>query len=62
MSKTHPQQNLVNDKVERPAAVAALAEFSTTQIADSGASVGIVPPRISQIAGGREMRVASVLE
>jgi 4-hydroxy-4-methyl-2-oxoglutarate aldolase len=57
MSKTHPQQNLINDKIERPdaAAVAALAEFSTTQIADSGAPVGVVSPRISRIAGGREM-------
>jgi 4-hydroxy-4-methyl-2-oxoglutarate aldolase len=57
MSKTHPQQNLINDKIERPdaAAVAALAEFSTTQIADSGAPVGVVSPRISRVAGGREM-------
>ncbi len=57
MSKTHPQQSLINDKIERPdaAAVAALAEFSTTQIADSGAPVGVVSPRISRIAGGREM-------
>lgn len=57
MSKTHPQQNLINDKIERPdaAAVAALAEFSTTQIADSGAPVGVVSPRISRLAGGREI-------
>ena len=57
MSTTHPQQKLANDKVERPdaAAVAALAEFSTTQIADSGAPVGVVSPRISRVPGGREM-------
>jgi 4-hydroxy-4-methyl-2-oxoglutarate aldolase len=57
MSKTHPQQNLINDKIERPdaAAVAALAEFSTTQIADSGAPVGVVSPGISRVAGGREI-------
>jgi len=57
MSKTHPQQNVINEKIERPdtAAVAALAEFSTTQITDSGAPVGVVSPRISRVAGGREM-------
>jgi 4-hydroxy-4-methyl-2-oxoglutarate aldolase len=57
MSKSHPQQNVINEKVERPdaAAVAALQEFSTTQIADSGAPVGVVQPGISRIAGGREV-------
>ncbi|HEY0812006.1 MAG TPA: hypothetical protein VGE11_01895 [Pseudonocardia sp.] len=57
MSKTHPQQNLINKVIERPdaAAVAALAAFSTTQIADSGAPVGVVSPRIARIAGGREV-------
>ncbi len=57
MSKSHPQQNVINEKVERPdaAAVAALARFSTTQIADSGAPVGVVAPGISRLAGGREM-------
>jgi 4-hydroxy-4-methyl-2-oxoglutarate aldolase len=57
MSKTHPQQNVINEKIERPAvaAVAALAEFSTTQIADSGAPVGVVSPGISRVAGGREI-------
>ncbi|MDT7553656.1 MAG: 4-hydroxy-4-methyl-2-oxoglutarate aldolase, partial [Pseudonocardiales bacterium] len=57
MSKTHPRQNTVNEKIERPdaAAVAALAELATTQIADSGAPVGVVSPRIVRLAGGREM-------
>lgn len=49
MSKTHPQQNVINEKVERPdPAAAALAQFATTQIADSGAPVGVVSPRISR--------------
>jgi 4-hydroxy-4-methyl-2-oxoglutarate aldolase len=57
MSKSHHQQNVINDKIERPdaAAVAALREFSTTQIADSGAPVGVVEPGISRIAGGPEI-------
>jgi 4-hydroxy-4-methyl-2-oxoglutarate aldolase len=57
MSKSHPQQNVVNAEIERPdaAAVAALGEFSTTQIADSGAPVGVVAPGISRIAGGSEI-------
>lgn len=57
MSKSHPQQNVINEKIERPAAaaVAALREFSTTQIADSGAPVGVVAPGISWVAGGREV-------
>jgi 4-hydroxy-4-methyl-2-oxoglutarate aldolase len=57
MSKSHPQQNVINKKIERPAAaaVAALGEFSTTQIADSGAPVGVVEPGIVRLAGGREV-------
>ena len=57
MSKTHPQQNTINATIERPdpAEVAALAELATTQIADSGAPVGVVSPRIVRLAGGREV-------
>lgn len=57
MSKSHPQQNVINETIDRPppAAVAALREFSTTQIADSGAPVGVVGPGIMPIAGGREV-------
>jgi 4-hydroxy-4-methyl-2-oxoglutarate aldolase len=56
VSKSHPQQNTINDAIERPdaAAVAALRAFSTTQIADSGVPVGVVGPGISRLAGGRE--------
>jgi len=57
MSTSHPRQNVINETIDRPAAaaVAALQEFSTTQIADSGAPVSVVQPGISRIAGGREM-------
>jgi 4-hydroxy-4-methyl-2-oxoglutarate aldolase len=56
MSKWHPQQNTITAEIERADAhaVAALAEFSTTQIADSGAAVGVVGPGITRVAGGGE--------
>ncbi len=57
MSTSHPQQDLVHEAVERPdtALVAALREFSTTQIADSGAPVGVVAPGLTRLAGGGEV-------
>lgn len=57
MSTSHPDQDVVNEEIERPdaAAVAALGAYSTTQIADSGAPVGVVAPGIGRLAGGREM-------
>lgn len=56
MSKSHPQQWTINEKIERPdpAAVAALREFATTQIADAGGPVGVVGPRLRRLAGGPE--------
>jgi regulator of RNase E activity RraA len=56
VSKTHAQQWTVVETVERPpaAAVAALAAFPTTQIADCGGPVGVVAPGIGRLAGGRE--------
>jgi regulator of RNase E activity RraA len=56
VSKTHAQQWTIVETVDRPpaAAVAALAGFPTTQIADCGGPVGVVAPGIARIAGGRE--------
>ena len=57
MSGSHPDQWRVVTGVERPdpALVAALAEFSTTQIADSGSPVGVVGPALRRLAGGSEV-------
>lgn len=57
MSKSHPQQWVINENIERadPAAVAALREFDTTQIADSGGPVGVVGPALRHLAGGAEI-------
>lgn len=57
MSKSHPQQWAIVEDIVRPdpAAVAALREFSTTQIADSGAPVAVVEPGIARLAGGTQM-------
>jgi regulator of RNase E activity RraA len=57
VSKSHPVQWAVHDKVERPdpALVAALRELATTQIADSGAPVGVVGPGLHRLAGGAEV-------
>jgi 4-hydroxy-4-methyl-2-oxoglutarate aldolase len=56
MSKSHPEQWTINEKVERPdpALVAALRELATTQIADSGGPVGVVGPGVQWLAGGTE--------
>ena len=56
MSKSHPQQWTIVRDVERPpaAAIHALAQFATTQIADCGGPVGVVGPGLSRIAGGAE--------
>jgi regulator of RNase E activity RraA len=53
VSKSHAQQWTVVEAVERPPAdaVAALAAYSTTQIADCGGPVGVVGPGIGRIAG-----------
>jgi 4-hydroxy-4-methyl-2-oxoglutarate aldolase len=57
MSKSHPEQWVVNTDVVRPdpALVAALADLSTTQVADSGAPVGVVGPGVHRLAGGAEV-------
>lgn len=57
MSKSHAQQWTVNESVDRPdpATVAALREFSTTQIADAGGPVGVVGPALRRLAGGPEL-------
>ena len=57
MSKSHPEQWTINEKVERPdpALVAALADFPTTQIADCGGPVGVVGPGIRRLAGAAEV-------
>lgn len=57
MSRAHPEQWAIHESVDRPdpSLVAALAELSTTQIADSGAPVGIVGPALRRLAGGREV-------
>jgi 4-hydroxy-4-methyl-2-oxoglutarate aldolase len=56
VSKAHPQQWTISDDDHRPdpAAVAALAAFPTTQIADSGGPVSVVGPGIVPQAGGRD--------
>jgi len=57
MSRSHPQQWVINETIERPdaAAVAALRAFATTQIADSGGPVGVVSPSLRPPAGGAEI-------
>jgi 4-hydroxy-4-methyl-2-oxoglutarate aldolase len=57
VSKSHPGQWTVNEKIERPdrAAVQALREFSTTQIADAGGPVGVVGPSLLHLAGASEI-------
>src|SRR3712207_9364416 len=56
MSRWHAQQWTVVEAIERPpaAAVAALAGFATTQIADCGGPVGVVGSGLGRIAGGAE--------
>ena len=56
MSRWHAQQWTVVEAIERPPAeaVAALAGFATTQIADCGGPVGVVGPGLGRIAGGAE--------
>ena len=56
MSRWHAQQWTVVETIERPpaAAVAALAGFATTQIADCGGPVAVVGPGLGRIAGGAE--------
>lgn len=57
MSGSHPEQWAVNVDVERPdpGLVAELGKFATTQIADSGAPVGVVGPALRRLAGGWEV-------
>jgi regulator of RNase E activity RraA len=57
VSKSHPQQWVINTVNERPdaSAVAALRELPTTQLADCGGPVGIVAPPIRRLAGGPEV-------
>jgi regulator of RNase E activity RraA len=57
MSRSHPEQWTVTTDVERPdpALVEALGQLSTTQIADSGAPVGVVGPALRRLAGGTEL-------
>ncbi|MDN5747533.1 MAG: dimethylmenaquinone methyltransferase [Pseudonocardia sp.] len=57
MSKSHPQQWVINETAPRPdpAAVAALRGFATTQIADAGGPVGVVGPSLRPVAGGPEI-------
>jgi len=57
VSKSHPEQWVIHEKVERPdpSLVAALRELSTTQIADSGGPVGVVGPGVRRLAGGAEV-------
>ena len=56
MSTSHPQQWTIVPSISRPqaAAVQALAQFATTQIADCGGPVGVVGPGLGRIAGGAE--------
>lgn len=57
MSKSHPQQWVVNTAVERPdpALVAELGRLATTQIADSGGPIGVVGAGVRRLAGGAQM-------
>jgi 4-hydroxy-4-methyl-2-oxoglutarate aldolase len=56
VSKSHPQQWVINESIERPdpAAVAALRRFATTQVADTGGPVGVLGPSLRHLAGGAE--------
>ena len=56
MSRSHAQQWVIVEAIERPpaAVVTALAGFPTTQIADCGGPVGVVGPGLGRIAGGAE--------
>jgi 4-hydroxy-4-methyl-2-oxoglutarate aldolase len=64
MSKSHAQQWTIVEEIERPpaAAVSALAQFTTTQIADCGGPVGVVEPGLGRIAGGAEFCGPAVTE
>ena len=57
MSKSHPEQWVINEVGARPdrALVEALGRFSTTQIADCGGPVGVVGPPLRRLAGGPEL-------
>lgn len=57
MSKSHPQQWVINETIERPdsAVVATLRGFATTQIADAGGPVSVIGPSLRRLAGGPEI-------
>ncbi|MGI5128649.1 RraA family protein [Pseudonocardia sp. CA-107938] len=57
MSKSHPDQWTIGAAGPRPdpAALAALRELATTQLADAEAPVAVVGPGIARVAGGREI-------
>jgi len=57
MSKSHPQQWVIDAVSERPdpAAVAELSGLATTQVADCGGPVGVGGPGIRRLAGGAGM-------
>ena len=57
MSKSHPQQWVVEEEINRPSSesVTALGRFPTTQIADSGGPVSVMGAPIHHLAGGAEI-------
>ncbi|MCO1656984.1 RraA family protein [Pseudonocardia humida] len=57
MSRWHPDQWLIEHDVPRPPAelVRELARYPTTQIADSGAPVGVVGPGITALTSATEI-------
>ena len=57
MSKSHPEQWMINQVSERPdkSLVTALREFDTTQIADCGGPVYVMAPPLRHLAGGTQL-------
>jgi 4-hydroxy-4-methyl-2-oxoglutarate aldolase len=55
--KSHPEQWTIHEVAERPdgALVAALREFTTTQLADCGGPVSVVAPPLRHLAGGTQL-------
>jgi 4-hydroxy-4-methyl-2-oxoglutarate aldolase len=57
VSKSHPEQWMINQVSERPdrSLVTALREFDTTQIADCGGPVYVMAPPLRHLAGGTQL-------
>jgi 4-hydroxy-4-methyl-2-oxoglutarate aldolase len=57
VSKSHPEQWMIREAVERPekSLVTALREFAATQVADCDGPVAVVAPPLRHLAGGAQL-------